>query len=206
MNAKAEQRERSHEAILESASRLLRGKGIVGARVAEVMKGAGLTVGGFYAHFQSKEALVDAAFRKTAEEMRARLFARLDEKPEADRAEVILKRYLSAGNRDEVLDGCPLPAVVGEIGNSAPEHRPVLAEQIELLASELQAYLPAEGRVVPRRYLALGLVALMYGGLGMSRALRGSELSDEMLKACRALGRMVLRSDAEPSPGGKGKP
>ena len=49
--------------ILESAARLLRERGISGARVADVMKGAGLTVGGFYAHFGSKEALVDEAFR-----------------------------------------------------------------------------------------------------------------------------------------------
>src|SRR4029077_17007748 len=50
MNAKVDQRERSHETILDSASRLLREKGIAGASVSDVMKGAGLTVGGFYAH------------------------------------------------------------------------------------------------------------------------------------------------------------
>ena len=128
MNAKDEQKERSHGAILDSASRLLREKGISGARVAEVMKGAGLTVGGFYAHFGSKEDMIDAALRLTSKGMRERLFDRLDQKPAGARAEVILKRYLSAAHRDETLRGCPLPAVVGEIGTTAPEHRPVLAE------------------------------------------------------------------------------
>ena len=194
MNAKDDQRSRSHEAILDSAARLLRERGVAGARVAEVMKGAGLTVGGFYAHFASKESLVDAAFRRTAAEMRGRLFSRLDEKPEADRAEVVLKRYLSARNRDETLLGCPLPAVVGEIGTTAPEHAPVLAEEVERLVGELETYLPARGRL-PRRTLALGLVALMYGGLSFARAVRGTALSDEILEACRALGRAAFRQE-----------
>ena len=100
MSARAEQKERSHESILESAARLVREKGISGAGVAEVMKGAALTVGGFYAHFASKDALVDETLRRTGAGLRERLFARIEEKPEADRAEVLLKRYLSADHRD----------------------------------------------------------------------------------------------------------
>src|SRR3989442_10216875 len=130
MNAKAEQKERSHESILQSAARLVREKGISGAGVAEVMKGAALTVGGFYAHFSSKDELVEETLRRTCATLRDRLFARLDEKPEADRAEVILKRYLSADHRDASTLGCPLPAVVGEIGTTPPQHPAVLAAQV----------------------------------------------------------------------------
>jgi TetR/AcrR family transcriptional repressor of nem operon len=192
MSAKLEQKERSHATILESAARLVREKGISGARVADVMKGAGLTVGGFYAHFGSKEDLVDEALRRTGTELRERLFSRLDEKPEADRAEVVLKRYLSAAHRDEQTLGCPLPAVVGEIGTTAGEHRAVLAEQVEALTTGLEDHLP-KGRGTQRRALALGLVALMYGGLSLARALRGSDLSDEVIRACRALGAAAAR-------------
>jgi TetR/AcrR family transcriptional repressor of nem operon len=194
MNAKAEQKERSHETILASAARLLRERGVAGARVAEVMKGAGLTVGGFYAHFGSKEALVDATLRRTATELRDKLFARLEEKPAEDRAEVVLKRYLSAAHRDDYVQGCPLPAVVGEIGTTAPEHAAALREQVEAISSQLEDLLPA-GRALPRRYLALGLVALMYGGLSLARAVRGTDLSDEVLKACRALGALAARRE-----------
>jgi TetR/AcrR family transcriptional repressor of nem operon len=192
MNAKVEQKERSHETILESAAQLLRERGISGARVADVMKGAGLTVGGFYAHFGSKEDLVDAALRRTSAGLRERLFSGLDEKPEADRAEVVLKRYLSAAHRDAQSLGCPLPAVVGEIGTTAGEHRPVLEEQVDALASQLEGYLPKQGAATPRA-LALGLVALMYGGLSLARALRGTALSDEVIRACRALGAAAAR-------------
>jgi TetR/AcrR family transcriptional regulator, transcriptional repressor for nem operon len=197
VNAKTEQKERSHQTILESAARLVRERGISGARVADVMKGAALTVGGFYAHFASKDALVDEALRRTASELRSRLFARLEENPAADRAVVIMKRYLSAAHRDASATlGCPLPAVVGEVGTTAPQHRDVLAEQVQALAEGLEEHLPAS-RPVPRRLVAIALVALMYGGLSLARALRGTELSDEVLRACRALGAAAIRSEAK---------
>jgi TetR/AcrR family transcriptional repressor of nem operon len=191
MNAKAEQKEKSHETILASAARIVRERGISGASVADVMKGAGLTVGGFYAHFDSKEGLVDEALRRTGTMLRERLFSRLEEKPEADRAEVVLKRYLSPAHRDEQSLGCPLPAVVGEIGTTASEHRNVLAEQVDALSTQLSDYLPRHG--TPRRTLALGLVALMVGGLSLARALRGTDLSDEVIRACRTLGAAAAR-------------
>lgn len=194
MNAKVEQKEFSHETILQSAARLLRERGIAGARVADVMKGAGLTVGGFYAHFASKTDLIDEALRRTSAEMRERLFARLDEKPVADRIEVIIRRYLSPAHRDLQTAGCPLPAVVGEVGTTASEHKDVMAELIESMANGIAAELPGS-RPLGKRQLALGLIALMYGGLSLARALRGTDLSDEMLKACRALGTFAGRHD-----------
>ncbi len=198
MNAKVEQKERSHESILDSAARLVREKGISGARVADVMQGAALTVGAFYAHFSSKDALVDEALRRTARALRDRLFARIEEKPENDRAEVILKRYLSPDHRDNATLGCPLPAVAGEVGTSARQHAPVVAEQLDILVGGVAQQLAA-GSPVPRRALAIGLVALMYGGLTLARAVRGTDLSDEILRACRAVGAAAARRKGERS-------
>jgi TetR/AcrR family transcriptional regulator, transcriptional repressor for nem operon len=194
MTAKTEQKEQSHETILESAARLVREKGIAGAGVAQVMKGAGLTVGGFYAHFASKEALIDEALRRTGVRMRNRLFEKIEDKPKADRADVLLKRYLSAANRDHPTIGCPLPAVVGEVGSTAPEYHVVLSEQVAALAKEMEKHLPEEAHELSPKLLALGLVALMYGGLSLARAVRDTSLSDEVLKACRALGKLALTS------------
>lgn len=191
MTAKAEQKARTHGSILASAERLLRRSGIAGASVANVMQGAGLTVGGFYAHFASKEKLIDAALRRTLATTRARLFARIDEKPLADRIGEVLKTYLSAAHRDATDEGCSLPSVVGEVGTTG-EHGDVLAEELGALAVALDQHAPKiEG--ISRRHLALGLVALMYGGLSLARAVRGSELSDEILRACRAAGRLLTR-------------
>src|SRR5262249_54103806 len=131
MTAKREQKAETHALILESAARLVRERGIAGARVADVMEGARLTVGGFYAHFGSKAELIDETLRKTGARLRETLFSRLDEKPAQDRAVVILKRYLSAAHRDLETEGCPLPAVVGEVATTAPEHAAILREQVE---------------------------------------------------------------------------
>lgn len=188
MNAKVEQKERSHASILRSAARLVREKGISGARVADVMKGAALTVGGFYAHFGSKDELVAETLRGTGAKMRDGLFARLSEKPEGDRAEVVLKRYLSPAHRDAGTLGCPFPAVVGEVGTTAPQHRAVVAEQVQALIDGLAEHLPGRSRA-----LATGLAALMYGGLSLSRAVKGTDLSDEVLRACRSLGSAAIR-------------
>lgn len=182
MTQKAEQKKRSYAAIVESACRLVRERGIVGTRVADVMGGAGLTVGGFYAHFPSKEALVDEALRTAAAAMRAGLFSGTGGTGSAGVARV-LRRYLSPRHRDEADRGCALPSVVGEVGSRAPEHAPVVAEQVDAMAGELGELL--QGERGAGRTLALGLVALMYGGLALSRATRGTPLSDEVLRACR---------------------
>lgn len=190
MSQKSEQRARTHQDILASAARLLRAKGVSGARVADVMAGAGLTVGGFYAHFSSKEALIDAALRRTARELRAGLFARLEDHPEPQRAEVVLKRYLSARHRDDPVHGCPFPSITSEIATQHEAHRAVLGEQLEELIVQLEPLMPGRGSAA--RSLAVGMAALMYGGLSMARALGQGELSDEVLRACRALGRLAL--------------
>jgi TetR/AcrR family transcriptional repressor of nem operon len=193
MSARSEQKERSRKLILESAARLIRERGISGAGVAEAMKGADLTVGGFYAHFASKKDLVDEALRHNSARLRTGLFDDLDEQPEAARAGIVLQRYLSADHRDWESLGCPLPAVVGEVGTTAPQHRTVVAEQLQRLVDGVSRYLPRDG-IVPRRALAIGLAALMYGGLSLSRAVKGTDLSDEVLRACRALGNAVVRA------------
>lgn len=192
MNAKAEQKATTHASIIESACKLLRAKGIGGARVADVMKGAGLTVGGFYAHFDSKEALVDDAIRRTAKAMLERLFDRIEEKPASARAEVVLKRYLSTAHRDDDgTSGCPFPAIVGEVATGSTEHREVLGESVAKLADRIAQELPREDHL-SKRSIALGMIALMYGGISLARALGPTDLSDEVLKACRAFGKFAI--------------
>jgi TetR/AcrR family transcriptional repressor of nem operon len=194
MSAKSEQKLRTHEAILQSAARLLRKHGIAGARVADVMKDAGLTVGGFYAHFTSKEALVDDALQRTGAELRGKLFANLEERELPDRIDMIIKRYLSVTHRDYPEGGCAMATVTGEVGLSAPEHRDALGRQLGAFLDALVTHLPS-GKS-PRRAVALGMLATMIGGVTLARALRGTDLSDEVLRASRAFARGALRDDA----------
>jgi TetR/AcrR family transcriptional regulator, transcriptional repressor for nem operon len=199
MNTRAAQKARSHEVILQSAARLLREQGIGGTGVVEVMRGAGLTAGGFYAHFDSKQSLVDQALRRTGQELRRRLFAGLDHTPEPDRALVVVRRYLSPEHRDQPAEGCPLPATVAEVATSAPQHRSTLAHELTAFAEQLRTAQPA-GPARASGDTALGLIALMYGGLALSRAVAGTPLSDEILQGCQALARSALQHPAGAPP------
>jgi TetR/AcrR family transcriptional repressor of nem operon len=190
MSAKSEQKQQTHQAILDSAARIVRERGIAGASVADVMAGARLTVGGFYAHFGSKAAMVDEAMKGMFAKMRASLFGGLDAKPAADRGIVLIKRYLSPAHRDLKTEGCPMPAIVGEVATRSPEHRDALRGEVETILENIERTL-APGPL-SKRHVAIAALALMYGGLGLSRAMRGTELSDEVLKACRAVGSWVV--------------
>jgi TetR/AcrR family transcriptional repressor of nem operon len=202
MSTRDERKQRSRESILESAARLMRQRGLAGAHLGEIMQGAGLTVGGFYAHFASKDALMDATLRQTCVQLRARLLEGIEALPIGERLPAVLGRYLSPAHRDAPAQGCPLPAVVGEVGTTAEAHRAVLQEQLERFVEELGAPLPAPPGLSPRA-LALGLIALMYGGLSLSRALQGTPLSDEILQACRALGAQAADPATQQRPAGR---
>jgi len=194
MNIRDDQRLDSHRAILQSARDLIRTQGIAGTRVVDVMKGVGLTVGGFYAHFASKQDLVDQALRAAGTDLMSRFFAGLEQVPSAERAKRAVERYLSVAHRD--TPSCPFPAVVGEIGTTAPEHAPALAERVEALAARLGELLPRAGKA-SLRARSLALVALMYGGLSMARALKGSPVSEEILAACRELAGTFIDGGSE---------
>lgn len=191
MNVRSDQKERTRADILASASRLLRERGIGGASVAEVMKGAGLTVGGFYAHFASKDELVDASLRHAMRQMWDQLLPTVGSARGAEAVAAIVRRYLSRTHRDHPAEGCPLPAVVGDAAQASPMIRDALAEELGRNAETLGALLHGDRR----RHKALALVALMYGGLGLARALAGTPLSDEILEACRAFARQAFEPE-----------
>jgi len=191
MEGRAGQKEETRALILASASRLLRERGIAGANVGDVMKGAGLTVGGFYAHFESKKALVDETLRSAIRETRAKLRSGLEGKSARGRIETVLGRYLSAAHRDDPCDGCPLPAVAGEIATTERAYAKALAAELPSWADMPPGFEPAG---ISARAVAFGLMSLMVGGLTLSRALRGTPLSDEVLVSSRRFGRAALRA------------
>ena len=191
VNVRSDQKERTRRDILASASRLLRERGIDGASVAEVMKGAGLTVGGFYAHFASKEELVDASLRHSMRQMWGQLLPTVGSARGVEAVSAIVRRYLSRTHRDHPTEGCPLPAVVGDAAIGSQAVRDTLADELGHHCETLGELLHGE----QRRQKALALVALMYGGLGLARALAGTALSDEILVACRDLARQAFRED-----------
>jgi len=148
------------------------------------MGGAGMTVGGFYAHFPSKDALM-------AETVSSSLCQSLEELKEvggdkrgADWLEAASRSYLSRAHRDNPSSGCPLPATAGEIANAGEDVRKALADEIDAITREIASHEQEAGLAEPRGE-ALAALAMMFGGLTLARALKGTPQSDEVLKACR---------------------
>ncbi|WAS95290.1 TetR/AcrR family transcriptional regulator [Nannocystis punicea] len=193
MTVRTEQKERTRQDILASATRLLRERGIGGASVAEVMKGAGLTVGGFYAHFESKEALVSASLRQSLRELWGGMVAGAGKLRGVEAVSFVVRRYLSRSHRDNPCEGCPLPAVVADVAQAGEPVREALAHELGDYADALAECIADD--TAPNRQRALALLALMVGGLSLARALKGTPTSDEILKACRDFARQAFTND-----------
>ncbi len=143
-----------------------------------------MTVGGFYAHFRSKEALVAETLHDALHESRGRLAAAAAGKTGFDWVRAVSRAYLSRAHRDAPDAGCPLPAAAGEAALAGDEVREAIAEELDGLAEDLAAQLREAGVAASRRE-ALALVSTMVGGLTLARAAAGTPLSDELLQACR---------------------
>jgi TetR/AcrR family transcriptional repressor of nem operon len=186
--SKAEQWERTHTRLRLTAAQLLRTRGLRLPSVAEVMKGAQLTVGGFYGHWASKEALFEEALREALRGNWTQLLATARGETVKDRLVSISRRYLSRAHRDAPESGCPLPTTLGDIAVQGEPYRGAMVEEVEgLMASLGRIAEPLGGK-----QLALGLFALMVGGLSLARATAGTPLSDAILSASRALAQAAL--------------
>jgi TetR/AcrR family transcriptional repressor of nem operon len=161
---------RTHERIIAAAGRIARKNGLAAASVSRVMHGAGLTIGGFYAHFRSKRAM-------DAEVVQATLGG-------SSSVKWSIARYLTAAHRDDAEHGCAFPAMLSEIARADEPTRLALARAIDTRARELARSLP-DVRGAAARQRALATLAICVGGLTLARAMRGHKASDEVLAACR---------------------
>ncbi|VVQ34051.1 hypothetical protein PS943_03660 [Pseudomonas fluorescens] len=179
------QAELNREIIVEAATRLFRERGLHGISVVDVMGAAGLTHGGFYGHFESREALAQEAsgraFAQSAERWRERI-AEHDDKDAARQA--LIEPYLSATSRDNPGDSCPVVAFAGDMCHEATE-----SGLRETFMAGLEALLDTFGTLMDSgddardRQQALVQYSLMVGALTLARATQGKPLSDEILEA-----------------------
>jgi TetR/AcrR family transcriptional repressor of nem operon len=169
----------TRERILNSASTALIARGPVEPSVSEIMGAAGLTVGGFYAHFDSKEALMLEAFSQLLAERREMVASIDDRLPGEERRALLAAFYLSRRHRDAQEHACPLPTAIGEMARLSDDFRDALSEHVELMVAQLAAG-PEEADKT------LADIALMVGGLALARALGPSELSDRVLRAAKS--------------------
>ncbi|EIK93262.1 TetR family transcriptional regulator [Pseudomonas sp. M47T1] len=168
----------SREKILEAARKAMIQRGVADPSVSEVMGAAGMTVGGFYAHFDSKDALMLEAFNQLLGERRAMLDQVDPTLPGEARRALMAAYYLSRRHRDAEDRACPLPTALAEMGRLPDSFRQVLTEHVEQLAARL-------GDSPQDDDTALADLALMVGGLALGRALGQTELSDRILRAAK---------------------
>jgi len=165
--------------IVDAAGRLYRRQGPAGVSLAEVMREAGLTHGGFYGHFDSKDELVGTAAETALDAATARLDAAADAAgPAAWNA--VAAAYLSPQHREDCERGCAIAALAGDVAR--------MPESVQArFVSGLGRYLHAAERLTGSRDQALADVALMAGAIAMARAVgkADSALGDEILAAAR---------------------
>jgi TetR/AcrR family transcriptional regulator, transcriptional repressor for nem operon len=176
-------KERSHERILDVAARALRRAGAEGVGVAEVMREAGLTHGGFYAHFRSREAMVAAAIERAGRNSADHLAPRIA-KREAEGAgplRALLESYLADSQLAAAETGCPVAALGSEMARQTPLVREASCDRVRNLIRLVAQRLPAD--VAADR--AAPIVSAMVGAVQLARALGNNAEGRALLHATR---------------------
>jgi TetR/AcrR family transcriptional regulator, transcriptional repressor for nem operon len=184
MRYSREHKFQTHARIVKKASVKLREKGAHGIGVADLMKDAGLTHGGFYAHFDSREALVIEAFSHAMDGSTARWRKLADEAPPEKRLSKIVNSYLASTHRDDPGHGCAVPALGAEIARESAKTRRVFAGKLDQMIEMLVDQIHGAPRKATRKQ-AIAALATMMGSLVMARIAGSGEFSDEILKAGR---------------------
>jgi TetR/AcrR family transcriptional repressor of nem operon len=184
MRYSKEHKQETHARIVKKASVRLREKGAHGIGVADLMKEAGLTHGGFYAHFDSREALVIEAFAYAMDRSVEHWRKIAAETPPEKRLATIVDSYVSAVHRDDPGRGCAVPTLGAEIARESTKTRKAFAAKLDQLIDVMADQIPDVPRKTARRQ-AMGTLATMMGTLVMSRVAGSGELSDEILASGR---------------------
>jgi TetR/AcrR family transcriptional regulator, transcriptional repressor for nem operon len=173
---------RTHERIVAVASRQFREKGIDGIGVADLMKAAGTTAGGFYKHFESRDALVTEAMQAAFGTWDVRVQGG-ETSGRPVRLADLVDEYLCVEHRDNVGEGCPFAALATDLARSDPHTRAAatdqLAHNIELLGSLI------DDKAAARRQAIL-VYAAMVGAVSLARLSSDDRLSREILDQVRS--------------------
>lgn len=183
MTRRTEQKARSHGAIVAAAAGRIRLHGIRDMGVADVMADAGLTHGGFYAHFKNKDALVTEAIGAGADFYQTWL-AQAAGVAEAERLSTMAQAYLTREHRDKPQDGCFFATVGHEVASGSPEHRRALEKLLVSTAESMGATLRTgmEQGGVDRAFAA---ISLCVGAMTLARAVESVPLSERLLRAAK---------------------
>lgn len=181
-----QQMERNREEIIKVSSQLFRERGLNGVSVNDLMAAAGLTHGGFYGHFDSKDELAAIASRKAFDDSGARWQA-IGQQSSQQMLHTLVEHYLSPAHRDGVQDGCAITALASDIARESADKpvREVYLDGVKGMLGMLESLSDVEDDA-QRRQHALMQFSLLIGALTLARATSGDGLSDEFLTAAKA--------------------
>ena len=180
----------TRQRIIKAAAAAFRKNGIAGTGLADLMAAAGLTHGGFYRHFDSKDQIVAEACTAAVESLVDQLAAAASGKSPQRGLKTIVENYLSAAHRDAPADGCPLAALGSEMARADERTRAVATQAFLKLVGVIASQF---GKTPPdvAKQRALVAAATMIGALTMSRIVTDSELSAGIL---REAGKQLVNS------------
>ena len=174
----------TRERIVSSASAMFREDGLANVSVVDLMANAGLTHGGFYAHFASRDELVAEAIRYALAQSARRIYRselKNGSKPGYSR---LIQRYLSREHRDNPQSGCVMASVGSELARTEGEARSVYSTDFEKLVTLLAELSPARTRIARRSHF-LSVISSLVGALTLARAVQDSDASEEILASVR---------------------
>ncbi len=181
MKVSREQAEENRERVIDVASKLFRERGFHGIGVADLMKEAGLTHGGFYGQFKSKEDLIAQAVARSLSRS-ARRWTQVIDEAKDDPVEAFIEFYLSPRHRDHVSGGCLFAALGPEISREDAAVRRSVTEGLQPHIELLTRILPGRSKA-ERRRKALSAYASLIGAMVLARAVDDPELSEEVFRA-----------------------
>jgi len=175
----------SHDRILNLAAARIREDGLDAINVAELMRACGLTHGGFYRHFDSREDLIAQALERAFDDGEAHsAAATADEAPRSLRR--LVTSYLSKAHRDDPARGCAIAALAGDIARADADARALLTDRFKASAGSIRMALEGEPSAAANDR-ALAILAAMAGALALARAVDEPDLSQRILRSTRAL-------------------
>ena len=190
MRYRPEHKVEIHQKIVKDASRLVRTEGMTGAAVSTVMRDTGLTHGGFYKHFGSKDELLMEALSEAFEEIADRL-ARVAERSQRETAwKAIVKSYLSLEYCDHVEYGCPLTALAPELARADQAMKPQIFEELKKYKSRMLPFMPGR-RTADKERAFFSIFSTMIGAIAIARMLPEPAMREKVLLSARKL---LLRS------------
>jgi AcrR family transcriptional regulator len=190
--AASRSKEAAHDRIVDAAARAIRRSGYSGAGVAEIMKDAGLTHGGFYAHFPSREAMLAEAIDRAAGESVAMMERIASVSPPEQALQAMMEAYLSKAHLEAIETGCATAALGSETPRQVPEVRRAATRRIKQMIDVVARQSPEWGQPGAHEQ-ALVILATMVGALTLARAVDDPKLSDALREA--ALKHLALPKD-----------